>query len=83
LRAILPLTDGYICDPKKPVEVETCVINIILQNLNEIYYEYLLGLYPTTSKDELKPIFKNIINGIYNNKKTQFVNKIVDKFFTS
>lgn len=83
LSVILPLTDGYVCDPTKPVEVETCVINIILQNLNEIYYEYLLGLYPTTSKDELKPIFKNIINGIYNNKKTQFVNKIVDKFFTS
>lgn len=83
LSVILPLTDGYICDPKKPVEVETCVINIILQNLNEIYYEYLLGLYPTTNKDELKPIFKNVVNGIYNNKKTQFINKIVDNFFTS
>jgi hypothetical protein len=83
LRVILPLTDGYICDPKKPVEVETCVINIILQNLNEIYYDYLLELYPTTSKDELKPIFKNIVNGIDNNKRKPFVNKTVDKFFTS
>ena len=81
LSVILPLTEGYICDPTKPVEVETCVINIILENLYEIYYEYLLKLYPTTNIEELKPIFKNIVNGIYNNKKTQFINRIVDDFF--